>query len=105
MDPEATADQFADTRLITPVMRPDMERWFDVALVSDGSPSLEIWRETISELYRLLLRHGAFRDVRRWKLLSEASGVLLVSESGLKQHGRALIDPTSRRLILGCVNK
>ena len=100
LDLEATAEQFADTRVLAPVMKPAMEHWFEVALVFDGSPSMDIWRETNRELYRLLTLHGAFRDVRCWTLSADADEVMLVSESGLKQDWRELIDPAARRLML-----
>jgi hypothetical protein len=100
VDSEATAEQSAETGVLMPVIRPMMERWFDVALVLDDGPSMAVWRDTNLELYWLLARHGAFRDVRRWTLAANREKAVLVSESGLTQHWRGLMDRTSRRLIL-----
>jgi hypothetical protein len=41
-DEAATADQAAETGFLIPVLRPATERWLDVALVMDESPSMII---------------------------------------------------------------
>jgi tetratricopeptide (TPR) repeat protein len=99
LDVERTAQQSAESDMLVPVMRAEGERWFGVALVADGTPSLAIWRETLAELNRLLERHAAFSDVRRWTLRAQ-DDIVLQAESGLIQDARILADPRARRLIL-----
>ncbi len=100
LDEEATVTTYADFGVLSPIRRPEMERWFDVALVVDETPSMVIWRHTCAELFSALARHGAFRDVRRWSLLADTTTARLSNESGLVQNPRVLADPSSRRLIL-----
>jgi hypothetical protein len=99
-DAEATVDRFAHTGLLAPVLRPREERWFDIALVIDDGPSMTIWQQAIVEMYQMLGRHGAFRDVRRWTMAASQTKLELASESGLVCGWRELIDPHSRRIIL-----
>jgi WD40 repeat protein/formylglycine-generating enzyme required for sulfatase activity len=80
LDEEATADQIAEQRLIgqpvvwTPVLRPTLTRWLEVALVVDASTSMAVWQATAGEFRDLLARQGAFRDVRTWYLDTEGEG-------------------------------
>lgn len=107
LDEEATARQIAEKNIWTPVLEPAPERWLELALVIEETTSLPIWQETIAEFQKLLERQGAFRDVRTWRLSSEADGTLnLLPGQGsatLKQRPRSpkeLLDPAGRRLIL-----
>ncbi|WP_426753385.1 SAV_2336 N-terminal domain-related protein [Myxococcus sp. Y35] len=108
LDESATVYQIAETwgRLWSPVFAPASTRWMELALVVDGSPSMAIWAQTISELERLLERLGAFRDIRRWTLDT-------VDPREVRLHAghaapvtrtarplRELMDPTGRRLVL-----
>lgn len=100
LDENATAENSAENgRRVTPVFRPVRERLLDVALVIDDSPSMVVWRKTVTELQSLLERHGAFRDVRRWTL-KLAPKLQLVSNSGTHVSPKALLDPTGQRLIV-----
>jgi formylglycine-generating enzyme required for sulfatase activity len=100
LDEVATADRTAEARRLTPVLRPAEERWFDVALVTETTPAMSVWRRTIAEFARLLRRQGAFRDVRRWALSMETGSPYLVDPSGAVRNARELRDPYGRRLIL-----
>jgi hypothetical protein len=99
LDVEATVRWIADGGPVTAVLRPLPERWFDVALVVEETTAMALWDRTIAELYRLLQRHGAFRDVRRWTLRIE-DGVLKLQEGRLAASLHALRDPLGRRLVL-----
>ena len=66
--PSTPAERAAEDGIWTPVLRPALTRWLDLALVIDQSPSMAVWARTVEELRRLLERHGAFRDVRIWLL-------------------------------------
>lgn len=103
LDEQETVEATAQSERLTLVLRPLQERWFDLALVIEDSPSMVIWRKTLDEFQRLLERNGAFRDVRRWRLQAtngETPGLRLLSDSGRETGPRALADPSGRRLIL-----
>ncbi len=57
LDEEATVDRVADEGIWAPVVRPELTRWLDLALVIDQSPSMAVWARTVEEL-RSLLRIG-----------------------------------------------
>ena len=58
----------AEEGLWVPALRPARDRWLDLSLVVDVSPSMGLWRPLAEELYRLLGCTGAFRTVRLWGL-------------------------------------
>lgn len=99
LDEEETAEASAVNRRLMPVFRPLREPLFDVALVVDDSPAMAIWRKTIDEFQRLLERHGAFRDVRRWRLALTPE-IHLTASSGMKISPKMLCDPAGHRLII-----
>lgn len=105
----ATVQKIAETQnsLWAPVVDPLPIRWFDIALVIDEGPSMQLWRQTIVELRTLLEHHGAFRDIRLWRLATDDPDHVQVyaGSSSAKAQGRAhspkeLIDPSGRRLLL-----
>src|SRR5579883_375585 len=104
----ATVQKIAETQnsLWAPVVDPLPIRWFDIALVVDEGPSMQLWRQTIVELRTLLEHHGAFRDIRLWRLATDdPDHVQVYAGSSNIKEGRAhspkeLIDPSGRRLIL-----
>jgi len=114
LDEQETAERSADARLGIPVLQAGPERWLDLALVIDDSPSMVLWQQTASELQQLLERHGAFRDVRAWSLVTDPAddlgehGTDVVglrirtqwTDRGPLRDPRELVDPTGRRLIL-----
>jgi O-acetyl-ADP-ribose deacetylase (regulator of RNase III) len=108
LDAEATVQRIADEKIWAPRLRPANARWLELALVIDESQSMAIWQRTIAELRRLLERHGAFRDVRTWGLVTDAADGKAQLRAGIGPAARArpirsareLIDPAGRRLIL-----
>ncbi|HZO74369.1 MAG TPA: SAV_2336 N-terminal domain-related protein [Ktedonobacteraceae bacterium] len=104
----ATVQKIAETQnsLWAPVVDPLPIRWFDIALVVDEGPSMQLWQQTIVELRTLLEHHGAFRDIRLWRLATDdPDHVQVYAGSSNIKEGRAhspkeLIDPSGRRLIL-----
>ncbi len=100
LDEDATVEQSARSRMITPVFTPASERWFDVALVAEDAPSMVVWRQTVRELAILLERQGAFRDVRRWRLRIESGKARLIEPDGAMRSVKVLNDPNSRRLVV-----
>ena len=67
VDIRATAERMAETKLPWPVTRPLPERWLDLILVEEVSPTMRIWRPVVRELARLLRGAGVFRRVVRRK--------------------------------------
>jgi tetratricopeptide (TPR) repeat protein/predicted trehalose synthase len=97
LDEEATAELSANQRQLLIAFRQRRERWFDVALVVEDTPSMAIWKQTIAAFERLLASHGAFRDVRRWHLTADGS---LTNPSGEPATPNTLLSPSGRRVLL-----
>ena len=97
LDEEATAEQSAHHRQLILAFQPRHERWFDVALVIDDTPSMAVWKTTIEAFERVLVGHGAFRDVRLWRFWADA---ILIDPAGRPVGSSALIAPGGRRIIL-----
>ncbi|MEV6235140.1 FxSxx-COOH system tetratricopeptide repeat protein [Lentzea sp. NPDC051838] len=105
LDEDATAVRAAQEGLWLPEWRPAAWRKFDVVLVADAAPSMEIWQQTIQDFLTLLQRQGAFRDVRFLRLdfsKSSLADLVLRPEGGQGrgQHWSDLVDPTGRRVVL-----
>ena len=100
LDADATIEYFCDTGVLTPVMLPGAERWFDVDVLVDVSPSMTVWHDTAAEFVSLLERHGAFREVRRWNLEQAEGTVLLSRAADVRSDPGQLVDPQSRRLMM-----
>jgi tetratricopeptide (TPR) repeat protein len=107
LDEEATATQAAEADVWVPVMRRGDERWLDVALLVDDSASMVIWRRTVAELYELLVRQAAFRDVRVLRFSADQAGdeplrlhPAAIDADGYSHRPAELVDPTGRRMVL-----
>ncbi|HEY0805090.1 MAG TPA: SAV_2336 N-terminal domain-related protein, partial [Pseudonocardiaceae bacterium] len=103
LDEEATAAAAAETGLWLPRWQPAPWRRFEVALVVDTSLSMEIWQHTVREFRDVLIRQGAFRDVRTYLLdcsMPVAEKLVLRTAAGAARGWRDLLDPTHRRLVL-----
>ena len=98
VDTEATVDYFCDTGVLIPVMQPGAEPWFDVDVLVDVGPSMEVWQDTARELVSLLQRHGAFREVRHWTLEQADDKIRLSHAVGVRSEATQLVDPDARRL-------
>ena len=106
IDEEATVLQIAEDKTWSPVVKPEPERWLELAIVVEVTNLLEVWRDPIAEFQHLMARHGAFRDVRSWQLQPDDTGkpqLFLQTAAGLKgkpRSARELMDAGGRRLIL-----
>ncbi|MEU0877404.1 FxSxx-COOH system tetratricopeptide repeat protein [Lentzea sp. NPDC005914] len=105
LDEEVTAVRAAQDGLWLPEWRPAPWRRFDLALVTDVGPSMDIWRRTAAEFLTLLRRQGAFRDVRHYRLDSSATspGDLLLKVGGEEVKAwpwSHLVEPSGRRVVL-----
>ncbi|WP_309234363.1 TIR-like protein FxsC [Streptomyces lunaelactis] len=64
LDIEATVSDYARTGELVPAFRPTPERWFDLTVVLDRSPTMAVWGDTVDELLKVLSRTGVFRTLR-----------------------------------------
>ncbi len=116
LDEEATAQRFAEDEIGIPILQSTPEKWLELALVIEETSITEIWQQTIKEFQLLLKHHGAFRDVRTWKLKgvetstatkeTKQTKIQLFPQNSMGFDELAphkpdvLIDPKGRRLIL-----
>lgn len=99
----ATVERIAETDIWSPVLDPELEPWFDVALVIDSSPAMSIWQRLIRDIQRLLRCYGSFRDFRVWQLVvtdGKAGICATSSPESVVQSAEALLTPDARRLVL-----
>lgn len=106
LDEEATVRRIAEEKIWMPVLKPAPQRWLELALVVEQSSSTAVWKQTITELQRLLEHHGAFRDVRTWGLRITQGKVQLFAQNSTGDYDssprspKELIDPKGQRLVL-----
>jgi hypothetical protein len=109
LDEEATAEHAAEDGLWLPYTQPASERWLDLVLVVDDTPSMRLWQPLIADFVRLLQQLAAFRNVMVRFLGQQAdsrhpSGVRAVvrGEAADSPAGdpAELVDPSGRRAIL-----
>ncbi|MCQ0002943.1 NB-ARC domain-containing protein [Streptomyces sudanensis] len=74
LDIEATVDGYARSGELLPVFSAAPERWFDLTLVVDRSPTMRVWEETLGDFAAVLDRLGAFRTLRVRDLLFDGAG-------------------------------
>ncbi|MFD8595011.1 SAV_2336 N-terminal domain-related protein [Kitasatospora sp. NPDC059646] len=68
LDLDATVDAYTRTGELLPVLGPTPERWFEVVVLTDTGPTMEIWQDALDEFTTLLTGLGAFRRIRRLHL-------------------------------------
>lgn len=107
LDEAATSQRIADEGLWLPVLRPTLESWLDLELVVDESISMQIWRQTVEDLEKLLKNYGIFRDVRVWALTADDQkrvriyrGMGRRAKNPVPRSPKELIDGSGRRLVL-----
>jgi len=109
LDEERTADLTAEIRAVQsdallPVLRPRREAWFEVDLILEADDAILLWSDTLAAFAQALRDTGAFRSVRRWRLLFErdttgAERPMLQNMSGGRMPASTL-NGAERRLIL-----
>lgn len=105
LNEEATAVRAAQDKMWLPVWQPAPWRRFELVMVVDTAPSMDVWQPTVAEFRELMRQQGAFRNVRT--LLMDCSGVTereltlrVEGPAGALQSTRHLLDPTGRRLVM-----
>ncbi|MFD4638963.1 FxSxx-COOH system tetratricopeptide repeat protein [Lentzea sp. NPDC058436] len=64
LDEVATAEHMASTGTWWPITRSCPERWLDLTVVLDDSPSMSLWRPKVVAFLEMLARLGAFRTIQ-----------------------------------------
>ncbi|MGF1477962.1 MAG: SAV_2336 N-terminal domain-related protein [Cyanophyceae cyanobacterium] len=101
IDEAETVDRIVETRVWSPVLQPNLEPWFEIALIVDRSSSMNLWKRLADDLQQLLKHYGAFRDLRRWELETEAGAIVLRSHPDRPPHtARELVSPNGRRIVI-----
>jgi formylglycine-generating enzyme required for sulfatase activity len=106
IDEEATAMRIAEDKIWNPVVKPEPERWLELAIVIEVTNIFDVWKDSIAEFQHLMERHGAFRDVRTWQVQTPENGepqLFLQTATGLNRKPRnpkELLDAGGRRLVL-----
>jgi tetratricopeptide (TPR) repeat protein len=101
LDEDATAEWAAETGTWLPRYRSAQERWLGLTMIFDASPSMTVWRPTLTSLRLLLERHSAFRAVRTFQLSADSDGEPCVrSPSGGARSPAELFDPSGRQAFL-----
>ncbi|MGW7071879.1 SAV_2336 N-terminal domain-related protein [Streptomyces sp. NPDC054855] len=102
LDEELTVRNTIEQCLPVPVFRPRRGRWLDLALVVDAHHSMLLWHDLVTELRRVFVQTGIFRDVRTWYLhgtgRDEAPSV--AREGGEARSVQEVADPAGHRLVL-----
>ncbi|MEK8173114.1 hypothetical protein NKH77_41375 [Streptomyces sp. M19] len=79
IDVEATVAALAETGLPDVALRPERERWLDLALVVDDGLSMLLWQRLVADLRVTLRRLGAFRTLRTYGLRTLDGGAPALS--------------------------
>lgn len=107
LDEVATAEHGVQDDLWLPRMTPAVERWLDLTLVVDASPSMSLWHSSVRAFGTLLEQLGTFRTIQHRRLDVAAGpdgGVVPVLRGGTPRAPArgtsALLDPGGRRVVL-----
>ncbi|MEU5677025.1 Z1 domain-containing protein [Streptomyces rochei] len=101
LDLSATVDGYARSGELIPFFTAGPERWFDLVLVVDRSPSMQVWQETVDAFTAVLVQLGAFRTLQVLELGFDAdSGIELRDRQGRLAPPGRLRAPHGRQLVL-----
>lgn len=95
LDEEATATHKAETGTWRLCLQPLRERWFDLNVIVEVSPSMRLWRPEVETLVRAFKGQGGFRSLRRFVLASGPA--LLRTADGSRALPLAALQPAGRR--------
>ncbi|MFF2046013.1 SAV_2336 N-terminal domain-related protein [Kitasatospora sp. NPDC058170] len=99
LDLDATLREYANGGELVPVLGPTPEPWFEVVLLVDTHPTMEVWRETVAEFTALLTGLGAFRRIRPLRL-TVGPEPRLTDPRGRPVAGGRITAPGGRRLVI-----
>ncbi|KAA0942404.1 SAV_2336 N-terminal domain-related protein [Streptomyces apricus] len=87
LDETATAEAIADNDVLDLVLRPARERWLNLTVMVDDGLSMRVWKDTVTELSRLLSSLGIFRKVS----VRDHSFAAPPRTAGLTTFGRTVV--------------
>lgn len=99
VDIDATVDAYASSGILSPVMKPEPERWFDLVVIIDTTSSMAVWRKEITAFTALLRGIGAFRNTHVWQL-NPVSASLGDKRGRIDNPARRVATPGGRRLVM-----
>ncbi|MFD7679194.1 SAV_2336 N-terminal domain-related protein [Streptomyces sp. NPDC060187] len=102
LDEESTVRATIEQGLPLPVFHAHHGRWLDLALVVDTHHSMLLWHDLVTELRRVIIQTGIFRDVRSWYLSGTgADETPTVARAGGEPRSvQEVTDPSGHRLVL-----
>lgn len=100
LDERATAEHIAETGLPLVIMSPSWERWFDLVLAVEHTPSLAAWRPAVNRFQCLLERCGNFRSVTRIAIQSGDGKFNIYARDGAQLSPSSFYERRARRLFL-----
>jgi predicted MPP superfamily phosphohydrolase len=100
LDEEATATNAMDTGVWIPAYQPARERWFDVTLLVESTPSVDIWHEELERLVFTFRSQSGMRAVNLYRLVATSRPYLISIPSGTVHDIGLLQRNDSRHLIV-----
>ncbi|MEU1379486.1 SAV_2336 N-terminal domain-related protein [Streptomyces albidoflavus] len=102
LDEELTVRSTIEQCLPSPVFRPRRGRWLNLALVIDTHHSMLLWHDLVTELRRVFVQTGIFRDVRTWYLRGTGSQETprVARAGGEPRSVHEVTAPSGRQLVL-----
>ncbi|MFF5965295.1 SAV_2336 N-terminal domain-related protein [Streptomyces collinus] len=101
LDLDATVNGYARSGELLPALTHEPERWFDLTLVVDRSPSMQVWQATIEAFVEVLDQLGAFRTLQVRELRFDSDhGVALSDRQGRPVSSGQPGSADGRRLIV-----
>ncbi|MFE9025480.1 SAV_2336 N-terminal domain-related protein [Streptomyces iakyrus] len=101
LDLSATVDGYARSGELLPALTHEPERWFDLTLVVDRSPSMQVWQASVQAFVAVLDQLGAFRTLQiRMLRFDSESGVALSDRQGRPVSSGQPGSADGRRLIV-----
>ncbi|MFD7028644.1 TIR-like protein FxsC [Streptomyces sp. NPDC059917] len=100
LDVGETVAGYARSGELLPAFRPAPERWFDLTVVLDRSPTMAVWQDTGAELLKVLASTGAFRTLRVREAASWPPVAATSPGTGAGGLGAGAPSARPRRLVL-----
>jgi len=86
LDEVETVDIIAKTKLVQPIFKAKKIKYFQLIMVIEQSPSMDIWKELLLEFQRTIQRFGVFENIQFYYLASDKEGVRLYRDRALHKE-------------------
>lgn len=91
LDIGKTVDAYARSGELNPVLAAAPERWFDLVLVLDRTPTMAVWQDTLADFTGILKGLGAFRTLQVRDLAFDEHGRPTLTGRLPSADGRSLV--------------